>query len=1035
MRATLFACFTISFAASLAAQDALSSSNSISPLLAEQPPKLQDGYASPGDVWMLYDWRFDLLSNGAQQFLLKKYGYLNSEVDGMDDQQAALARPRAMSGAPAPGANIPVSQVFFRVGRRLQSETTIAVNAGNILVGFNDGDLRGQAVAFSTDSGATWSGGRLPSFPDIVGNSGDPVLAIAPGGRAYHAYLAANAVGFLTIALAYSDDGGATWNGPVNATASLGGSSSSLDKPWMTIDNIAGSPYRGSIYVTCTRFVSSGQDSIVFMRSADGGKTFSMAIPLTTISASEADANQDVQGSFIAIGPAGEVYVSWYDTRVDGIRVAKSTDGGVTFSDPVTALSGLGFGSSYYVPGTFDVAGFGQIAVDTVGPNRGAVYVVANALHPLGTDLDILLVHSGDGGTTWDVPVLVNNDKNSTDQFQPSIAVAANGNVGVAFYDRRNDPNNVLTDVYLAISSDGGKTFPTQQRVTTASSLTLPTPIGYRTGYHGDYNQVVASGASFYLSWADDRDGVEPSVFMAIVPVGGGLPDFTLSAAKPYADILPGDSASFRIATGISGAKLSATVYPATGITVQASGTTVTASTTAATPAGTYTITVTGDNGSIQRSTEVRVTVHPREIGSVPVPLNPTTDPSFNSQSVIDSRGNLHVVFSSYVIGRRPKRVTYVQIPANGAPLPPVPVYAANGMSIVDTVADPHVAVGPDGKIYVAFRYSDAHVDTILMKVSTDNGATFSAPVDLSSGSETISNVLTQVHAFQPKVAVGANGTVFVSFLRENLTRDFPTLPGTLVALRIDVVVIRSSDRGATFSNVTAAVKYTSTPNPSLSTSSPPALALDSNDNPYVVWAASLTGRGTDIYMGRSRDGGGTFDTAVNVSSYGNSLILPRQPAITLGPQNVVYVAWSNVDGSAGLGDIQLALSTDGQKFTAANNISNATYFSGALTDWPSIQTDPSGNLIAVWREWVNAPYRMNDTERDIFFTRCGGDGSCAPPVNISSSLGDTLLNAGGSQIQPPSLVVDASGRIYVFYDDDTSGSTQVMMWTSPGVK
>jgi len=103
-------------------------------------------------------------------------------------------------------------------------------------------------------------------------------------------------VGLLAVAVTYSDDGGATWSAPVNAGASLAGVSSSLDKDWMTVDNIEGSPYQGNIYVACTRFVSSGQDSIDFMRSTDGGRTWSQATPLTTLSAAEANAHQSVQG-------------------------------------------------------------------------------------------------------------------------------------------------------------------------------------------------------------------------------------------------------------------------------------------------------------------------------------------------------------------------------------------------------------------------------------------------------------------------------------------------------------------------------------------------------------------------------------------------------------------------------------------------------------------------------------------------------------------------------------------------------------------
>jgi hypothetical protein len=277
---------------------------------------------------------------------------------------------------------------------------------------------------------------------------------------------------------------------------------------------------------------------------------------------------------------------------------------------------------------------------------------------------------------------------------------------------------------------------------------------------------------------------------------------------------------------------------------------------------------------------------------------------------------------------------------------------------------------------------------------------------------------------------------VYVSFLRENLTRDFPGFVGTLVILRLDTALIRSTDGGATFSNPTTVLRYSTSPTnpaPSLSTGSPAALAVDSGDNPYAVWAASLSGRGTDIYMGRSRDGGITFDPAVNVSGFLNSLVSPRLPSIALDGQDNVYVAWNNVDGNLGLGDNLLAVSTDGQKFSAATNLSNATYFSGSVSDWPALTTDKSGYVVAVWRQPVNAPYRGNDTERDIFMTRCTPmAGACATPLNVSSSLGDTLLTAGGSQAQRPSVAVDASGRIYVIYDDDTAGSTQVMMWTSP---
>src|SRR5437879_5382215 len=126
-------------------------------------------------------------------------------------------------------------------------------------------------------------------------------------------------------------------------------------------------------------------------------------------------------------------------------------------------------------------------------------------------------------------------------------------------------------------------------------------------------SQVVASGDNFFLTWGDDRNGKDPDVYMAMIPAAGGLPDFPLSAGQASWDILPGDTVAFQLNTGstagmTAGVKFSATVYPASGITTQFAGNTLTAASTASTVPGTYTITATGDTGSIQRSTELRVT-------------------------------------------------------------------------------------------------------------------------------------------------------------------------------------------------------------------------------------------------------------------------------------------------------------------------------------------------------------------------------------------------------------------------------------------
>jgi hypothetical protein len=63
---------------------------------------------------------------------------------------------------------------------------------------------------------------------------------------------------------------------------------------------------------------------------------------------------------------------------------------------------------------------------------------------------------SADGGLSWTAPVQVNS-VTLTDAFTPSIAVAADGTIGVSYYDWRDNTAAapITTSVWLATSTDG----------------------------------------------------------------------------------------------------------------------------------------------------------------------------------------------------------------------------------------------------------------------------------------------------------------------------------------------------------------------------------------------------------------------------------------------------------------------------------------------------------------------------------------------------------------------------------------------------
>src|SRR6185436_18788071 len=264
------------------------------------------------------------------------------------------------------------------------------------------------------------------------------------------------------------------------------------------------------------------------------------------------DGSQSVQGSMPAAAPNGDVYIAYADRHFNsggGISIVKSTDGGSTFSAPKSAAALISVGAA---TGGNDVRtnSFPSITID----KNGTVHVVYNAtVNPNGSDRsDIFYTRSTNGGTTFSAPVKLNDDGTPTTQLFPSIAAAADGTLGVKWWDRRNDPlNDGLTDVYMTISRDGGASFEKNFRVTNHNWVCGPSELG---DYHGDYDGIAADGSNFFLSWSDER-GLDPDAYFAQVPMSrdANSPDFNISACKQFDSVRAGNAVDFEFSTTTAG--------------------------------------------------------------------------------------------------------------------------------------------------------------------------------------------------------------------------------------------------------------------------------------------------------------------------------------------------------------------------------------------------------------------------------------------------------------------------------------------------
>ena len=289
--------------------------------------------------------------------------------------------------------------------------------------------------------------------------------------------------------------------------------------------------------------VAPTQNQVV-ATSTDGGNTWSAAIPV-----SGASQVREI-GCQLAVAPSGRLYVSFfvyalqpasvpYFTGV-GQYLSWSDDHGATFSPPIKVASVNPVPNHLQPADNFRNESLPGMAVS---PKDGTVYITWADEHS-GTvnDADILLVKGFDrglglppdfGAPTVRPPVRVNQDPlgDGKDQFQPQIAVTANGQVNISYFDRRNDPSNFFIDTYLSRSNDGGATW-TDTRVTSKmSDPRINPPIdGGGNFFYGDYQGLVADDtcaipffqATFLANLSTRNPDYSPwqEVFAAQVPNG-----------------------------------------------------------------------------------------------------------------------------------------------------------------------------------------------------------------------------------------------------------------------------------------------------------------------------------------------------------------------------------------------------------------------------------------------------------------------------------------------------------------------------------
>ena len=242
---------------------------------------------------------------------------------------------------------------------------------------------------------------------------------------------------------------------------------------------------------------------IVLAHSEDGGRTF--AAPVTV-----SEPNRLAVQPTLLSGPGGQVVIgaldlvddrATYQTAHEGrpgpppagpwrLVLWRSSDGGASFGPAATVADGV-------VPAQrvlIDLAPAPAFALD---PARGRAYAAWE------TGRDVMVSRSDDAGATWSPGHRLGPAAGG--QFLPGVAVAPDGRVDVAYYDRSRDPGDVLAEVVLASSSDGGKSFTTE-----ALSERFDSMVGSFNGDDvmlGSHLAVIAQPGTATVVWPDTTRG------------------------------------------------------------------------------------------------------------------------------------------------------------------------------------------------------------------------------------------------------------------------------------------------------------------------------------------------------------------------------------------------------------------------------------------------------------------------------------------------------------------------------------------------
>ncbi|MFL5342604.1 MAG: hypothetical protein ACJ8F7_20925 [Gemmataceae bacterium] len=451
-----------------------------------------------------------------------------------------------------------------------QFETRVAVDPSNpqhLVATWVGHDLQANFVGVSFDGGATWRETALPGSTPCTGGTftsavDDYLLSISPNGNINLASVAFSDVPS-AILVNRSTDGGLTWTAPITINQ-VNDANLFDDKPTTTAD-----PTNPLIaYVGFERDNGyDNNDAMFFSRTTDGGQTWEAAREIA-----DPGLNNYNTGQKILVLPNGTL-VSFFSHEV----AHPDASGQVTYTTNVATLRSPDHGQTW-LPANEPILGPEIKSIDPTNPDLGAtdpdtgiplneftagvafaavdrhsgtLYAVwEDSRFSHGQYDSIAFSQSTDGGSTWSKPIAINQTPDNIppaerQAFRPSIAVAADGTIGVTYYDFRfnNARPGTPTDYWFVSSRPETATSPAswhhEVRLTDSSFDLQTAPLFFGGEFVGDSDGLASVGNDFVGTWSMPHGADQGNIYFRRLTAGqDGAGDKSASPAGPTADAL-----------------------------------------------------------------------------------------------------------------------------------------------------------------------------------------------------------------------------------------------------------------------------------------------------------------------------------------------------------------------------------------------------------------------------------------------------------------------------------------------------------------